>query len=55
MENRKTKEIRENYLKRLAQRALQAVQFVDSMANDEIRNTQWYINWQDHLNEVSVK
>ena len=55
MEDRRTREIKERYLKRISKEVLETVQFIDSLADDEIRNKQWFIDWQDHLNEISVK
>lgn len=55
MEDRKQRVIKETYLKRLAEKVLQLVEIIDTMVTEDIRNQQWFINWQDHLNEISVK
>lgn len=55
MEDRKQKVIKEVYLKGLSDKVLQLIEIIDSMATDDIRNQQWFINWQDRLNEISVK
>lgn len=55
MENKRIKDIKERYLKRVSKEVLETAQFIDQLADDEIRNKQWFIDWQDHLNEISVK
>lgn len=55
MEDRRTKDIKERYLKRISKEALETIQFIDQLADEEIRNKQWFIEWQDKLNEISVK
>lgn len=55
MEDRKQKIIRETYLKGLSEKVLQLIEIIDNMVTDDIRNTQWFIDWQDRLNEISVK
>lgn len=55
MEDRRTKDIKERYLKRISKEVIETAQFIDQLADDEIRNKQWFINWQDDLNEISVR
>lgn len=55
MENKRIKDIKERYLKRISKEVLETAQFIDQLADKDIRNKQWFIDWQDNLNEISVR
>lgn len=55
MEDRRTREIKERYIKRISKEVLETIQLIDTLADEDMRNQQWFIDWQDHLNEISVK
>lgn len=55
MKDRRAKDIKERYLKRMSKEVLETAQYIDRQVDEETRNKQWFIDWQDHLNEISVR
>lgn len=46
--------MKEEWIYRLATTALMYATLVDTLVQGEERDKQWFINWQDDLNKVSV-
>ena len=42
------------WIYKLAETALMYAALVDELVKDKERNNQWFINWQDKLNKISV-
>lgn len=43
-------------LKEHAEKALSYIQMIDKeVRTKRLENRQWFLNWQDRLNEISVK
>ena len=47
--------MKEEWIYRLATTALMYATLVDTLVQGEDRDKQWFINWQDELNKISVK
>ena len=46
--------MKEEWIYRLATTALMYATLVDTLVQREERDKQWFINWQDDLNKISV-
>ena len=46
--------MKEEWIYRLATTALMYATLVDTLVQEEERDKQWFIDWQDDLNKVSV-
>lgn len=46
--------MKEEWIFKLAETALMYATLVDMLVKDKERDRQWFINWQDNLNKISV-
>lgn len=46
--------MKEEWIKELASTALMYATIIDELVQGDERNKQWFIDWQDDLNKISV-
>ena len=52
MNNRRTQEIKERYLKRISQEVLDTMHIIKTLSDDNIKSKQWFEDWKNNLNEI---